>query len=89
MRTRTNDPEIDLIGADREPLARRITFVGSVMWLENRPFDAHDLGQMLHHRSRLPGADEETEPLAVSRSGLTTDGVKGLSPEDVLTAYRG
>jgi hypothetical protein len=26
--TRTNDPEIDLVGADREPVAHRITFVG-------------------------------------------------------------
>ncbi|SCF37174.1 ATP-binding protein [Micromonospora mirobrigensis] len=87
--TRTNDPEIDLVGADREPVAGRITFLGSVKWLEKRPFDAHDLARLLHHRSRLPGADETTEPLAVSRSGLATDGVRGLSPEDLLTAYRG
>jgi hypothetical protein len=35
--TRTNDPEIDLVGADREPIAKKITMVGSVKWLENKP----------------------------------------------------
>ncbi|MHC0434199.1 DUF234 domain-containing protein [Streptomyces sp. O3] len=37
--TRTNDPEIDLIGADRSPIAKKTTFAGSVKWLENKPFD--------------------------------------------------
>ncbi|GGL89414.1 MULTISPECIES: ATP-binding protein [Micromonospora] len=86
--TRTNDPEIDLVGADREPVARRVSFVGSVKWLENRPFDAHDLGRLLLHRSLLPGADEDTEPVAVSRSGITVDGVRGVSPEELLAGYR-
>ena len=30
FRTRTNDPEIDLIGADRAPIAKKITMVGSI-----------------------------------------------------------
>ncbi|WDZ87090.1 ATP-binding protein [Micromonospora cathayae] len=85
--TRTNDPEIDLVGADRAPVARRITFVGSVKWQENRPFDGHDLGRLLLHRTRLPGADEQTVPVAVSRSGGTVEGVRVLSPEDLLLAY--
>ncbi|WP_309227200.1 ATP-binding protein [Micromonospora thermarum] len=86
--TRTNDPEIDLVGADREPVARRITFVGSIKWQENRPFDVHDLGRLLVHRSRLPGADEEVPMVAVSRSGVTVDGLHPVSPEDLLAAYR-
>lgn len=85
--TRTNDPEIDLVGADREPIAKRITFVGSVKWLESRPFDSHDLARLMLHRARLPGADDSVELLAVSRSGATTDGVRVLGPEDLLTAY--
>ncbi|MFI6262239.1 ATP-binding protein [Micromonospora sp. NPDC051006] len=85
--TRTNDPEIDLVGADRGPVAKRITFVGSIKWLENRPFDAHDLGRLLQHRSRLPGGDDDVVPIAVSRAGLATDGVQGLSPEDLLAGY--
>lgn len=31
---RQNNPEIDLIGADREPVARQVSFVGSVKWLD-------------------------------------------------------
>ncbi|PWU43429.1 ATPase [Micromonospora globispora] len=85
--TRTNDPEIDLVGADRAPVARRITFVGSVKWLENSPFDAHDLSRLLLHRSRLPGADEKTELIAVSRSGRAVEGIRVLAPEDLLTAW--
>ncbi|MER7268527.1 DUF234 domain-containing protein [Micromonospora carbonacea] len=86
--TRTNNPEIDLVGADREPVARRVTFVGSIKWLERRAFDGHDLGRLLLHRSLLPGADERTELVAVSRAGVDVDGVRALSAEDLLTAYR-
>ncbi|WP_433356503.1 ATP-binding protein [Micromonospora saelicesensis] len=86
--TRTNDPEIDIVGADRGPVARSISFVGSVKWQESRPFDAHDLGRLLLHRSRLPGADESVPVVAVSRSGTAVDGIHVLSAEDLLTAYR-
>ncbi|MFC3504698.1 hypothetical protein ACFOOK_27540 [Micromonospora krabiensis] len=75
------------MGADRGPVAGRITFVGSIKWLERRPFDAHDLGRLLHHRSRLPGAGDEAVPIAVSRSGAVTHGVRVLAPEDLLAAY--
>lgn len=85
--TRTNNPEIDLVGADREPVAKRITMVGSVKWLESRPFDDHDLARLVLHRSRLPGADDDTPLLTVSRSGSTVDGVRVLTPADLLTAW--
>lgn len=86
--TRSNDPQIDIVGADRAPVAKRITCVGSIKWLERRPFDAHDLAELLRHRSLLPGAASETPLLAVSRSGTTTDGIRVLSPTDLLGAYR-
>ncbi len=87
--TRTNDPEIDLVGADREPVARRVTFVGSIKWLERRPFDGHDLGRLLTHRDRLPGADGTTPLLAVARAGVATGlDVPWVGPEDLLAAYR-
>ncbi|MGK5447009.1 DUF234 domain-containing protein, partial [Streptomyces radiopugnans] len=35
---RRNNPEIDLVGADREPVAGRVHFAGSVKWLDNQPF---------------------------------------------------
>ncbi|MGC4876403.1 ATP-binding protein [Micromonospora sp. DT43] len=86
--TRTNDPEIDIVGADRAPVAARICFVGSIKWQESGPFDAHDLGRLLLHRSRLPGADESVPTLAVSRSGSAVEGIHVLSPDDLLSAYR-
>ncbi|MCZ4125999.1 ATP-binding protein [Streptomyces sp. H39-S7] len=86
--TRNNDPEIDIVAADREPIAKRITAVGSVKWLENRPFDAHDLAQLVVHRSQLPGADTSTPLIAVARSGVSVDGVQAVGPEDLITAWR-
>ena len=86
--TRTNRPEIDIVGADREPIAKRVTMVGSIKWQENRPFDSHDFASLVAHRSQLPGADESTELLAISRKGSTVDSVKHLTPEDLLAAWR-
>ena len=86
--TRTNDPEIDIVAADRAPIAQRITAVGSVKWLENRPFDARDLARLLVHRSQLPGADEDTPLYAVARAGVTVDGVHAVGPEELITAWQ-
>jgi len=86
--TRTNDPEIDLVGADREPIATRITMVGSVKWLDNRAFDGRDLARLVTHRSQLPGADDSTPLLCVSRGGTTVDGVPTLGPDDLMAAWR-
>lgn len=85
--TRTNDPEIDIVGADRGPVAKRITFVGSVKWLENRPFDDHDLAKLVVHRSQLPGADDGTPLLAVARSGGGGGPVTVMTPDDLLAAW--
>ncbi|MGH3764659.1 MAG: ATP-binding protein [Pseudonocardiaceae bacterium] len=86
--TRTNDPEIDLVGADREPVARRVSMIGSVKWHETRPFDAPDLGRLLVHRTQLPGADGATPLLAVSRAGATVRDLPVLGPDDLITAWQ-
>ncbi|HTJ68792.1 MAG TPA: AAA family ATPase [Actinospica sp.] len=86
--TRTNDPEIDLVGADRAPVAQRVTMVGSVKWLENKPFDARDHARLIVHRSQLPGADENTPLIAVARAGCSVADLTALSPEDLLQAWR-
>ncbi|AKG41417.1 ATPase/protein of unknown function [Streptomyces xiamenensis] len=85
--TRTNDPEIDLIGADRSPIAKKVTFAGSVKWLESKPFDARDLARLIAHRAQLPGADDTTPLLAVTRNGCTAEGIRSLTPEDLLNAW--
>lgn len=85
--TRSNDPEMDLVGADRSPIAKKITMAGSIKWLENKPFDARDLARLIVHRSQLPGADDSTPLVAVSRTGTTASGVTTLTPDDLLTAW--
>ncbi|MBW1597459.1 ATP-binding protein [Streptomyces sp. JJ38] len=85
--TRTNDPEIDIVGADRSPVAKKITTVGSIKWLENKPFDRRDLSRLIVHRSRLPGADDSTPLLAVARSGCTAEGIDRLGPDDLIAAW--
>jgi AAA+ ATPase superfamily predicted ATPase len=85
--TRSNNPEVDLIGADQAPVASKLSLVGSVKWLENRPFDSHDLARLIDHRFAVPGTDESTSLLVVSRSGANTDGAEVLGPEDLLTAW--
>jgi len=86
--TRSNDPEIDLVGADREPLAKRITMLGSIKWLESRPFDHHDLSALIVHRSKMPGADTTTPLYAVTRAGCDVEGVRHVSPDELLDAWR-
>jgi uncharacterized protein len=85
--TRSNDPEIDLVGADRAPIAKRITMVGSIKWLENKPFDGRDLARLLIHRSQLPGGDDNAPLLAVSRTGAAIGDITVLSPDDLLAAW--
>jgi len=85
--TRTNDPEIDIIAADRSPIAKKITLIGSIKWLENKPFDTRDLARLITHRSQHPGADDTTPLLAVARNGCTASGIPSLTPEDLLAAW--
>ena len=86
--TRTNVPEIDIVGADREPVANKIRFVGTVKWLENSPLDQHDLNRLIGHLDDIPGASKATPTIAVSRSGVTAGGAaRTLGPEDLLSAW--
>lgn len=86
--TRSNDPEVDLIGADREPVARQIAFVGSIKWRDSQPFDERDLADLVTHRSQVPGAAESTPLVVVTRSGTRVITPLVLGPEDLLSAWR-
>jgi hypothetical protein len=84
------NPEIDLIGADRAPVATRIHFCGSLKWL-GTPFDTHDLHQLREGARQVPGFDEaHTGLLAVTRSGANLPaGAVDLiwGPDDVVAAW--
>lgn len=84
--TRSNDVEIDVVGADREPIAKELLFLGSIKWLENAPFDAHDLIALQRHRDRLTA--EPIPLLVVSRSGCDAEHVDAvLGPDDLMQAW--
>ncbi len=85
--TRTNVPEVDVIGADRATLARNVTFAGSIKWLENKPFDSGDLAALAAATSLVPGADERTPLLAVSRSGCSAHPAATLGPDELLAGW--
>ncbi|MEV6348105.1 DUF234 domain-containing protein [Actinoplanes sp. NPDC051851] len=53
------NPEIDIVGADRGPIAERIGFAGSIKWLD-APFDQRDLESLRAGAARIPGFDAAT-----------------------------
>ncbi|GLY32541.1 ATP-binding protein [Kineosporia sp. NBRC 101731] len=85
------DPEIDLVGADRGPIASHIHFCGSLKWL-GTPFDSHDLRQLREGSNQIPGFDDQrTGLVVVSRSGVnlpdqSVDLIWG--PDDVVAAWQ-
>lgn len=88
---RSFQPEIDLVGADREPVARTICFAGSVKWL-NRPFNGGDLAGLLAGAVEIPGYRPGTTQLAaVSRSGAEDQVTSQLAvmwgPDEVVAAF--
>jgi hypothetical protein len=87
----TFNPEIDLVGADRAPVASQIHFCGSLKW-PGSPFDTHDLRQLQEGARHIPGFDaSHTGLIAVSRSGadLPADAVDVVwSPDDVVAAWQ-
>ncbi len=85
--TRSNDVEIDLVGADRQPVAKELLFLGSVKWLENSAFDDHDLAALQKHRAAL--TDRPVPLVAVSRSGVGCSGLQAAyGPDELLGAWR-
>lgn len=86
------DPEIDLVGADRGPVAGKISFVGSIKWLAG-PLDRHDLAAARRAVTQVPGYDPATTGLvAVSLNGLGDDVDKRSvdllwTPQDVVESW--
>ena len=84
--TRSNDVEIDIVGADREPVARRLLFLGSVKCLETGQFDEHDLVALQRHRDRVTA--NPIPLIAVSRSGASTTHADAVfTPADLIAAW--
>ena len=85
------DPEIDLVGADRSPVARRIAFAGTVKWLGS-PIDNHDLTRLRTAAAQLPGFHAGLAVVSLSGTArrLDLDGVDLVwGADDVVAALRG
>jgi uncharacterized protein len=88
---RAFDPEIDLIGADRAPVATRLWYAGSVKWLDH-PFGSRDLAALQRGAVQVPGFDpEETALIGVSCAGFVDAAATNLAlrwlPVDVVGAF--
>lgn len=87
---RQNNPEIDLVGADREPVAGRVHFVGSIKWLETQPFGRREYDSLVRDMLAVPGAERDTPLVAVSRAGVV-DGLPlaaNWDADDLVAAWR-
>lgn len=87
--TRSNVPEIDIIGADRTPVAGVISYAGTIKWHDERPLDQGDLNQLAADLVKVPGATAKTPLVAVSRTGTTASGAVVLGPDDLIAAWDG
>lgn len=86
--TRTNNPEIDVVGADRAPVAKKIAFTGTIKWRDDAPIEQADIAQLIAATAKVPGADESTPHIAVSRSGgIVTGAAAVLGPDDLIEAW--
>jgi hypothetical protein len=49
--------------------------------------DERDLADLISHRAQVPGADDATPLLAVSRSGMRVSSLTALGPQELLDAW--
>ncbi|OEU86107.1 ATPase [Streptomyces abyssalis] len=87
---RQNNPEVDLIGADRAPVAAHVHFAGSVKWLESQRFARREYDALVRDVAAVPGTSEDTPLVAVSRCGVEEGLPLAVSwgPEELVRAWQ-
>jgi len=87
---RTGTIEVDVVGGDAWPVAKNVSFVGSIKWRERQRFGARDARALASRRNLVPGATKKTPLVGVSSRGfdpaVTLD--EALSPADLVDAWR-
>lgn len=85
---RQHNPEVDIV-AKGEARNAAISFVGSIKWHETRGFGRREYADLVRDARYVPGADDQTPLLAVTRTGAVDDAVpiRCLGPDDVLGAW--
>ncbi|MER6970068.1 ATP-binding protein [Nocardioides sp. NPDC000445] len=86
---RSNNPEIDLVGADTRP-AHQIAFVGTVKWRTDKPLSERDRHQLARDSTAVPGADPRTDMVGVCPAGAEPEAAftKVWTADDLLDAWR-
>lgn len=86
---RQHNPEIDIVGKSDKRNAP-IAFAGSIKWYEAKGFGRREYADLVRDVPVIPGADEQTPLLAVTRTGTVDDGVpiQCLGPDDLFAAWR-
>ncbi|MGH4015235.1 MAG: ATP-binding protein [Pseudonocardiaceae bacterium] len=89
--TRANDVEVDLVGVTDRRQVQNVAAVGSIKWRDGQPFSTADAANLRRAASVVPGADDTTNLVAVSRSGFVDElgEVVLLGPSDLLSAWSG
>ncbi len=85
---RSNNPEINLVGADHRP-AREIAFVGTIKWRPT-PVNSADIRKLSADVASIPGYATSTPLVAVCPGGATVDaGAEQVwTADDLLAAWR-
>jgi hypothetical protein len=65
---RNNNPEIDLVGADRAP-ARSISFAGTIKWRDTQPVTAREVTTLATDAAHIPGVTPGTSLVAACPAG--------------------
>jgi len=86
---RTGSVEVDLVGGDASPVAKRIAFVGSIKWRERRPFSRADGFELAKVREQIPGTGSATRLVGVCSQGFDDDAPLDLKlgPENLIEAW--
>ncbi len=86
--TRSNTPEIDIVAGDREPVARSISYAGTIKWHDSAPLSQSEVNRLVADVSKIPGCTESTPLVAVSRSGHTANSAINIGPDQLLDAWK-
>jgi uncharacterized protein len=87
--TRTNNPEVDLVGHDDTHHPTTVAFIGSIKWRTNAPFSRQDSTALAAVRPHVPLTNDTTLLIGVSRSGFSPRAALDiqLDPNDLLNAW--
>ena len=87
--TRTNNPEVDLVGHAEDRRPKNAAFLGSIKWRDTAPFSRQDAAALAATRTRVPLTDDATLLVGVSRNGFSPNARLDieLGPEQLLNAW--